>query len=132
MSCCFGCKSKINQVKDNLREGKWVTVDSLGFKYTIKGKYHKGNEIGTWRYFENNKLIRKEKYKKNKCFTKFFYSNGKLMQKGFTELVNNDKETHWYYAGDWYYYNEKGQRISIKTFEKGEIVNIKQLIDSLE
>lgn len=117
-----GCKTKINQVENNLQEGKWVTIDTLDYPYIAKGKYHKGIEIGTWKYFNNGKLERKERYKKDKCLTKYYYPNGKLKQKGYTRLVNNLKEVHWFYFGEWYNYDEDGKLIKIDTYADGKMI----------
>ena len=64
------CKTKTNQVKNNLKEGAWITVDTFDYPYISKGKYHKGKQTGSWKYVYNGKLDRKEKYKKNKCCVK--------------------------------------------------------------
>jgi antitoxin component YwqK of YwqJK toxin-antitoxin module len=115
----LGCKTKINQVKNNLQEGKWVTIDTLDYPYITKGKYHKGVAVGSWKYIYKGKLDRKEKYKKNKCLTKFYYPSGKVKQQGYTRLENIDKKAHWFYFGKWYNYDEKGKLIKIDTYENG-------------
>lgn len=127
----LGCKTKINQVKNNLPEGKWVMIDTLEYPYITKGKYHKGKEIGTWKYTYNGKLDRKEKYKNGQCFTKFYYPNGKLMKKGYTQFDDNEKEAHWFYTGDWDFFNDKGQLVSVKTFDKGQMIKTLHLTDSI-
>lgn len=108
---------------NNKQEGLWITSDTLDYLYTIKGKYSKGLEKGTWRYFKNNKLDRKEKYKKDKCLIKFYHTNGKIMKIGYTKFDKNDKETHWYYNGKWKYYDENNILIRINVFEKGKITD---------
>jgi antitoxin component YwqK of YwqJK toxin-antitoxin module len=127
----LSCKTKINQLQDNLQEGKWVRVDTLEYPYISKGRFHKGKEIGVWRYYNNDKLDRKEKYKKNKCLTKFYYPNGKVMQKGYTKLDDNKEETHWYYTGSWHYYDERGELTTIRNFEKGKIKNTQYVKDTI-
>lgn len=113
-----GCNSKINQIINNQREGKWITHDTLDFIYTTKGKYNKGTEIGTWKHFYKGKIVRKEKYIKSMCKTIIYHPNGKIMKKGYTKLESGEKEDHWYYFGDWYFYNTKGQLDSIKKYKK--------------
>jgi hypothetical protein len=93
----FGCKSKINQRKNGLREGKWITVDSLDYPYKVIGKYKKGNPKGTWKYIYNNKIDRIEKYKKNSiCYTEFYSSNGKILRKGYTKSRFEENVLHWF------------------------------------
>ncbi len=45
------------------------------------------------------------------------------MKKGHTQIDHNEKEDHWYYIGDWYFYNEMRQLDSIKTYKKEEYKN---------
>lgn len=40
----FSCKTKINQIENNEKEGKWITIDTMDHIYEIRGKYHKGIE----------------------------------------------------------------------------------------
>ena len=40
------------------------------------------------------------------------------MKKGHTQTDRNEKEDHWYYIGDWYFYNQNGSLDSIKTYKK--------------
>ncbi len=119
----LGCKTKINQVKNNLQEGKWVTVDTFDYPYITKGKYRKGVAIGNWKYFYNGKLERKEKFKKNKCLTIFYYPNGKVKQQGYTKLDNIDNKAHWYYTDDWRYFDKNGKLTRIYTFQEGKIID---------
>lgn len=112
----LGCKSKINQTANNLPEGKWITTDTLDFIYITKGKYRKGIEVGTWKSFNNGKLVKKEKYKKNLCKTTFYFSNGKKQKQGYTKLVIEDSLSHWFYSGKWRFYKQNGKLDSIKNY----------------
>lgn len=112
-----GCKSKINKLIDNKREGLWVTVDTFDYVYITKGRYKNDMEVGTWKHFNNGKLVRKEKYRNSLCKTKYFYPNGKLMKKGFTKVNVDNNEIHWFYFGKWSYYNENGKLDSIKDYK---------------
>ena len=117
------CKSKINQVKNNLQEGMWITVDTFDYPYVSKGKYKKGIQTGSWKYFYNGKLDRKERYNKNKCLTRFYHPNGKVKQKEFTKLDDINNNAHWYYLGAWKYYDETGKLTHINIFENGKIMD---------
>lgn len=118
ISFCLSCKSKINQVVNQQREGKWITIDTLDSIYITKGKYKKGIEKGTWKYFYNNRLVKKEKYNKGICNTTFYHPNGKIAKKGNTKLESNSIEDHWYYTGKWAFYNPKGKLDSTKIYKK--------------
>ncbi|SNR95125.1 hypothetical protein [Flavobacterium sp. ov086] len=119
----LGCKSKTNQIKDHQREGKWVSIDTLDYIYITKGKYHKGIEVGTWRHYYNQKMIKKEKYHKGSSYIKYYYPNGKIIKRGHTKSDSNEIEDHWYYYGKWYFYNEKGKLDSIKTYKKESVTD---------
>ena len=121
------CKTNFNQTKNNLQHGRWITIDTFETPYTIHAKYRKGKEVGTWKYLEAGKLVKKEKHKRAKCYTEYYYSSGKLMKKGYTKYDNNEKDIHWYYQGDWFFYDENGKLQYIKTFEKGELIRIDSL-----
>ena len=97
---------KTNQMVNHQRVGKWITVDTLDEIYTIKGRYRKGNEVGTWKHSRKRILVKKEKYHLNTSRLTFYYPNGKIKKKGHTQLDHTEKEDHWYYIGDWYFYNQ--------------------------
>ncbi|MFC6877326.1 hypothetical protein ACFQZF_03020 [Flavobacterium myungsuense] len=106
------------------RNGKWIFSDTINnIVYKSKGKYKNGIEQKTWRYFANNKRIKKEKYKNEVCFTTIFFDNGRLKSKGKTQMISVNKEIHWFYFGDWQFYDESGKLIEVKKFVKGEWVN---------
>jgi hypothetical protein len=114
----IGCASRINQVVNHQREGRWKTTDTLDFVYISKGKYHKGKEIGTWKYFYNGKIVRKEKYHDTICNMTFYHPNGKIMKQGKSKTESNSETSHWYYFGKWHFYNTKGKLDSIKEYQQ--------------
>lgn len=121
----FGCKT--NQMKDKKREGRWVelyTQDS--FKYKSVGKYHEGDPIKKWRYYLNGKIIKKEKRKKNFCYTINYFENGKIESFGKTKIDLSSKNAHWFYTGEWNYFNEKGNQIAIRIYENGKLISEKK------
>ncbi|MBF4519150.1 hypothetical protein IRZ71_22580 [Flavobacterium sp. ANB] len=113
----FGCRTPINRVINDKREGYWMTVDTLDHIYVTQGRYQNDFEKGTWKHFYNGKLVRKERYKNNICKTKYYYPNGNLMKKGSTKLEINNSEMHWFYFGEWRYYKENGKLDSIKNYQ---------------
>lgn len=124
--CCFGCK--INQTKNHLREGRWIEkyeLDSL--KYVSKGRFRHDEEIRTWKYRANKKLIKKEVYKNGICYVTNYHPNGKIASIGKTTSQRTETERHWFYFGDWNFYNENGKLESIRYYEKGELINETQM-----
>lgn len=115
---------KINRVKNNERHGKWIdsnTVENVNYKSI--GRYKNGLEKGTHKQFANKKLYRKEKYNNGICQTTYYYQNGKIKSQGKTQLDLTEKQIHWYYQGDWKFFDENGKLLGVKTYEKGELLN---------
>lgn len=121
--CILGCNPQINQIVNKKKDGKWITVDTLDYIYVVKGKYSNGNEVGTWKYFYNGKMERKEKYRKGICNATIYHPNGKIMKKGNTRFDSNGEGDHWYYFGKWSFYNTKGKLDSIVTYIKEHTTN---------
>jgi len=117
-----GCK--INKIRNNERHGKWIDYNSVeNVNYKSVGRFNKGIEKGTHRQFANKKLHRKEKYKNGICQTTYYYQNGKIMSQGNTQLDLTEKEIHWYYQGDWKFYDEQGNLLGISTYDQGNLIN---------
>jgi len=117
-----GCKT--NQMKYSQRDGIWIekySLDSINDNQNYKSReiYKIGKPIRTWKYYKNNKLERKESYKKGYCKVTFYYENGKIEKQGNTKFEVTDKVSHWYYDGDWEYFNEEGKLIKVTGFEYG-------------
>jgi antitoxin component YwqK of YwqJK toxin-antitoxin module len=121
--CIVACKSKTNQIVNHEREGKWVTIDTLDYVYTTKGSYKNGNQVGTWKHFYNGKITRKDKFKKNKCLTRFYHPNGTIIKKGYSKTDSNDTLIHWYYSGKWRYYDPQGKPTQTLIFDKGKLID---------
>lgn len=119
----IGCKT--NQTKNNLREGLWIETVELSNTITIKskGRYKKGEPVKTWKYYKNNLIEKKEKYKGDMSYITFYYENGKKQSEGKTKFVIAEKETHWFYTGKWFFYDESGKLNSIKYYENGEKIS---------
>ena len=116
-----GCK--INQFKNKQKTGRWVYRDTVnGNVYESKGKYKKGIEKKTWVYNENNRLVKKEKYKRGICHVTTYYDNGAIASNGKTKLVTSPDETHWYYFDIWYFYDYNGKIVRQKQYEKGQLL----------
>ena len=113
---------KINQKSNGLRDGKWITKDSISNNmYKYVEKYNKGKEVKTWKTYKDNNIFKKEKYKKLVCEVTFFGENKKIISKGQTKIEEFGNESHWFYFGEWKYYNDKGKLILLKNYKNGEL-----------
>jgi len=115
---------KTNKTINHHREGKWIYKDSVNdVLYKSKGRYKKGCEIKTWKYFENGKLVKIEKYNNSICIVKTFDTKRRLTSVGQSILVEDKEETHWYLDGNWTFFDDKGKVIGIKKYLKGELIS---------
>lgn len=118
----FGCKT--NQKINKIREGFWVESYKLGNdEYKSSGFYKKGNPVQKWKYLKNDTIYQKEKYRKNICKTIYYHKNGKIMQRGQSKIEIKEGQTHWFYFGDWFYFNENQKLTKIKHYENGLVVS---------
>ena len=118
----FGCKT--NQMKNKFRTGRWVeqyAQDSANYKSI--GTYKKGDPVKKWRYYLNGKIIKREKYNRSICKTIFYHENGKIQSRGMSKLDTTDKYAHWFYFGDWNYYNDDGKLTTIRKYNNGELLS---------
>ena len=119
------CKTApLNQKENKKRVGLWIeqySIDSTQYKSV--GKYKNGDPIKKWYYYTNDKINKKEVYKKNKCTITYYNTNGTIQSKGKTKLVVTDPEIHWFYYGDWKYFDENGKLISIRKYKNGEFIS---------
>ncbi|WP_051686406.1 hypothetical protein [Chryseobacterium hispalense] len=125
----ISCKTKMNQyIKDennvNKRNGRWKEEYSYNEGTLIAfGKYKKGEKVGIWKIYLNDKLYEKNKIKKTVTKIKKYFPNGHLMETGQSKMEISEIERHWFYFGDWKYYDEKGNLLYIKKYDDGKKVD---------
>ncbi|MBS1550129.1 MAG: hypothetical protein JSS94_09760 [Bacteroidetes bacterium] len=88
------------------------------------GKYKYGTKIGKWKSTLNEKIYQIDRIKNDITKTKFYYyANGKVKQMGQSRLEVTANESHWYYFGDWKYFNEKGKLLYLKKYADGKKID---------
>jgi len=123
------CKTKINQyvtteTKHQKRHGKWKEEYSSDQGIlTAKGRYKIGEKVGIWKTTFEDKLYQKDKIRRNTTKTKIYHPNDKIMEKGQSKLDISDAQRHWYYFGDWKYYDENGKIRYIKKYADGKKID---------
>lgn len=123
------CKTELNQYiridsKTQKRHGKWKEEYSVeNGKLTAIGKYKKGEKVGVWKTTFQDKLYQKDKIRKSVTKTKLYFPNGKIMQRGQSRFDISENERHWYYFGDWKYYDENGKLKYIKKYADGKKID---------
>lgn len=108
----YSCK--INQTKNGVPVGKWKYVSGTKHdKSVITGRYNKlGKEKGTWNYYQNDTLFRKEFYFYPYSVDILYHKNGmvKELGKSYTSAKT------WTKMGTWLKFNEKGILTDTITF----------------
>lgn len=109
---------------NGFNQGKWVLKDTINNAvYKQVAFYNKGEEVKKWKTYKDDKKYKTEKYKKGICLVTFYHPNGKIASKGKTKQEISKKEIHWFYDGDWFFFDENGKLIDIKIYERGKLIN---------
>ena len=118
-------RRNINQFKNSLRNGLWITYnDTTRKQVEQKGRFKAGREIGTWKYFSDNGTIRKkEKFRKNKILTTTYYPEGMKESSGTALITEEGDELHYYYTGTWKFFRKSGEIDKIVVYDKGKEIS---------
>ena len=118
--CISLTSCKINQTKNGLKTGKWIQTENfMNIESVATGRYKKGEKIGTWKEFMNDRLLSKEKYKKNSCHLIKYHNTGKIQQIGFSKKEVIESKIEWLPTGEWIFYDSEGVLLGTKIYEKG-------------
>lgn len=115
-------KRKTNQFDENgKKHGFWVEyLDSEHVDISGKGKFEHGRESGKWiHYHFNGKRRLKYKYLKDDIKVKYYYTNGKLEQKGRARIEYTKKDVHYFWEGEWKFYDDKRRLQKVMLYEDG-------------
>ena len=111
---------KINQTKNGLKTGKWIQTEKfMNTESIATGRYKKGDKTGTWRAFISDKLLSKEKYKKNSCHIIKYHNTVKIQQIGVSKRAIINSKIEWLPTGEWTFYDSEGVLLGTKIYEKG-------------
>ncbi len=120
----------INRYKNGLKTGLWINKDDNGeVVYKSLGRFKNGNEKRTWKYFHNDSLFKTETFSGNTSVIRFYHPNKKISATGKTQMDFNGIELHWYYHGDWNYFDPTGKLLKVIIYKKG--VPVAQYKDKL-
>ncbi|WP_407402398.1 hypothetical protein [Chryseobacterium sp.] len=123
------CTTKINQYlktteNSQKRHGKWIEKYSIDQGTLIAvGKYKMGEKVGVWKSSLDGNLYLKDKIKKDITKTKMYHPNGKISERGQTKLEIKPDYRHWFYFGDWKYFDVNGKLLYIKSYVQGTKVD---------
>ncbi|WP_370898037.1 hypothetical protein [Chryseobacterium gossypii] len=120
------CTIEMNRyVKDqnnvNKRHGKWrEEYSSDAGTLVAVGRYRSGEKAGVWKTTLAGKLYQKDRIRKNITKTKVYFPDGNIKETGQSRLDISENGRHWYYFGDWKYYNDKGELLYVKKYHDGK------------
>lgn len=123
------CQTKTNQyikISDKVqkRHGKWKEEYPTEEGTLIAtGRYKMGEKVGVWKTYLGDKLYQTEKIRRKKIKMFVYYKNGNIMERGQTKLDISETERHWYYFGDWKFYDENGKLKYIKKYTDGKKID---------
>lgn len=119
-------KRNINKLDDNgKRKGLWISYwdDEKRIPMSLT-HYKEGRECDVSKEFHMNGNLRlKFRYGKEKIRVKYYDNDRKLEQKGWAVLDYNEQDTHYYWQGEWKYYNSKRKLQKISYYEHGEEIS---------
>ena len=91
---------------------------------SAKGHFCDGLACKTWKYYYSDGTRRmKVKYRDN-LKIKYYSQAGKLQQKGYAVLDLNVKNIHFFWQGEWKYYNNRRKLYRIALFENGDEIEV--------
>lgn len=126
---CISCK--INQTKHGEPVGRWVYTSEIdGKTEKTTGRYtRKGLQKGIWKYTYDGRLYKKEAFVGNTAFVTEYHPNGNIAAEGQTKLEASKDTLHWFYFGDWFWYDQKGKLKAVKNYYKGILTRITKIHD---
>lgn len=113
---------RTNQYANGKKVGKWVeqtSVNGQNYKFVYHYK-NDGRERGTWKYYRNDTLTSKEKYRGNISHITIYHDNGKISSRGKAMTEISDPKFHWFYFGEWKGYAKNGKLEYLRYYEGGQ------------
>ncbi len=117
---------KINTTNiDGKKDGIWITYFDIENKQVESREHYKdGFETGKCRhYYANGNIRLKWRYYKNRVRAKYYYENGKLDQKGWSKMDWTATDVHYYWHGQWKFFDDKRKPIRKTFYQYGEEVS---------
>ncbi|GGK81280.1 toxin-antitoxin system YwqK family antitoxin [Rufibacter glacialis] len=110
--------------KKQLKNGRWRVYHDADAKVIhYVGRYRHGKEVGAWKTFTpDGRLYFTERIRRRKqnIKTVYYHPNGQVSHKGTAFLKDAENGgVHFYWEGDWEYFDEVGRPLGVKTFVKG-------------
>lgn len=119
----------INRYDRNAQHhGKWKYLDrSHGRRLVCFGRFDHGRQVGDWQYYHPNGTLRMtEKYSwegdKRRVNVSFYHENGQVATQGIAMVEVEAGKTHYYWNGEWIYFEPDGSFWKTVTYNYGQPV----------
>jgi hypothetical protein len=119
----------INRYDRNaMHHGKWKYIDrSHGRRLVCFGRFDHGRQVGDWQYYHpDGKLRMTEKYTwegdKRLVNVSYYHENGLVSTQGIAMVEVDGGKTHYYWNGDWIYFEPDGTFWKTVTYNYGQPV----------
>lgn len=111
--------------EDGKRKGLWISYWDEEEKVPMSvARYKKGREVGVSKeYHMNGNLRLKFRYGEERIRVKYYDEDRRLEQKGWAILDYNEVDTHYYWHGEWKYFNNKRKLQKVKYYQHGEEIS---------
>ena len=112
--------------RHNMHHGKWKYRDLSNKRHLIcVGWFDHGKQVKEWKYYyPDGKLRFIENYSwvgdMRVVDVIYFHENGHVSNKGIAMVDSNEGKTHYYWEGDWNYFEEDGTFIKTVTYNNGQ------------
>ena len=119
----FG-KNNLNRQKEHAGRWEYKEDKENPGAITSKGRFKNGKQVKKWKYFyPNGRLYLVEKYDSKKdtrvLNATYYHPNGNVMHVGQAIQENTKEKMHYYWIGQWQYYNEDGSLQKTVLYDKG-------------
>lgn len=112
--------------RHNLHHGKWKYKDLANRRRLVCiGWFDHGKQVKEWKYYYNTGQIRfVEQYTwvgdKRLVNVIYFHENGQVSNKGIAMVENDGEKSHYYWEGDWNYFETDGTFVKTVTYNNGQ------------
>lgn len=93
-------------------------------KLSAKGYFCDNKPCKTWKYYWEDGIRRMKVKYKEQLKMKYYKSSGQLDKKGYAYLDLDSEMIHFYWHGEWKYFDDKRKLYRIALFEKGNLIEV--------
>lgn len=114
--------------KNAVHHGKWKYIDrSNGRRLICIGRFDHGKQVNEWKYFYpsgNLRMLEKYTWEGDKRLVDvtFYHENGLVSNKGLARVEIEGNKSHYYWFGDWIYFDNEGTPEKTVTYNNGQPV----------